>query len=279
MKAKASGEIRVLAVGDVVGRPGRRFLAGALPVLKAAYQYDVCVVNVENAAGGFGMMSDTYREFLGMEIDIMTSGNHIYDKKDAEGWMNDATRMLVPENWPPGSPGRGYGVYTVAGGVRLGVLNLIGRTFMRSYDCPFRAADRVLPELLEETPLVLVDFHAEATSEKGAMGWYLAGRASAVWGTHTHVPTADARILEGHTGYQTDLGMTGSYDSVIGMVKEPVIEGFLTQNRSRFEVAKDDPRLGGSIMDLDVATGKCTAIEGIFACAESLKQLKVAEQV
>lgn len=273
MQPKSENHLRILAVGDVIGRPGRRLLERMLPALKTRYQYDLSVVNVENAAGGFGMLEDTYREFLGMGVNIMTSGNHIYDKKGGETWMGDATRMLVPANWPPGAPGLGYNLFDCGGGQKLAVLNLIGRTFMRPYDCPFRAADEIVPQLQAVTPLILVDFHAEATSEKAALGWHLTGRISALWGTHTHVPTADARILDRHTGYQTDLGMTGAYDSVIGMTKEPVIEGFLSQNRLRFEVAKNDCRLGGCLLDLDRATGACVAIKSLFLAESELDQI------
>ncbi|CAM2006571.1 TIGR00282 family metallophosphoesterase [Acanthopleuribacter pedis] len=271
MQPNTENLLRVLAVGDVIGRPGRRLLERMLPRLKAHFSFDISVVNVENAAGGFGMLEDTYREFLGMGVDIMTSGNHIYDKKGGETWMDDATRMLVPANWPPGAPGLGYNLFDCGGGQKLAVMNLIGRTFMRPYDCPFRTADNLLPAIRELTPLILVDFHAEATSEKTALGWHLSKRISALWGTHTHVPTADARILDGHTGYQTDLGMTGAYDSVIGMIKEPVIEGFLSQNRLRFEVAKGDCRLGGCLLDLDRETGACVAIKNLFLTEDDLE--------
>lgn len=270
MREKAPGTIRVLAVGDIVGRPGRQFLKEAIPHLKQTWDWDALVVNVENAAGGFGMTPETYAEFRRMGIHCMTSGNHIFDKKGYEAWMSEAHLMIRPLNWPPGVPGEGSTVITLEGGVKLGVLNVIGRTFMKSYDCPFRAADARLDQLREETPLILVDFHAEATSEKMAMGHFCAGRASAVWGTHTHVPTADARVLGEHTGYITDLGMTGSYDSVIGMKKEPVIEGFLSLERTRFEVAKADPRLGGCVFDLEIETGKCIFTQGLFLGKEDL---------
>ncbi len=272
-KQKPDGCLRVLAVGDVIGRPGRKFLKKALPTLKAATSFDALVVNVENAAGGFGLTLEVYRELEHMGIDCMTSGNHIYDKKGYEDWMPWAPSLLRPENFPPDSPGKGFSLFDVAG-VKLGIVNLIGRTFMKPYGCPFRDADRVLTELRRETPLILVDFHGEATSEKGAMGWYLCGRASAVWGTHTHVPTADGRILDGFTGFQTDIGMTGPYDSVIGMKKEPVIEGFLSLNRTRFEVAKNDCRLGGCLLDLEKESGRCVALQGLFLSGEELAQIE-----
>lgn len=264
MREKPPGMIRVFAVGDVIGRPGRKVLRDSLPKLAPHYSWDMLVVNVENAAGGFGMTPDTYSEFRRMNIHSMTSGNHIYDKKGFETWMNEAHLMIRPDNWPPGSAGKGHMLVTLESGVKVGVINVMGRTFMKPYDCPFRAVDRLLDELRAETPIVLVDFHAEATSEKMAMAHYCTGRASAVWGTHTHVPTADGRVLGEHTGYITDLGMTGSYDSVIGMKKEPVIEGFLTLGRGRFEVAKDDPRIGGCLFDIDPDSGRCVQIQGVF---------------
>lgn len=265
--------IRVLAVGDVIGRPGRKFLRRALPILKRKYDFDALVVNVENAAGGFGMTPEVYQEFEKMGIDVMTSGNHIFDKKGTETWIDETEKLLRPENYPPGTAGRGCGVFQLPSGDRLGVLNIMGRTFMKPYDCPFRTVDEVLPRLKKETPLVLIDFHCEATSEKMALGWYASKRASAVWGTHTHVPTADARILDQYTGFQTDLGMTGPYNSVIGMLKEPVINGFVTLNRSRFEVAKDDPRLAGCLFDLDRQTGACIQLKSIFLDARQLDQI------
>lgn len=264
MNEKQDGCIRILAVGDVIGRPGRRFLEQILPDLKQVYGYDALVVNVENAAGGFGMTPEVYGEFERMGVDIMTSGNHIYDKKGYETWMDDAALMIRPENMPEGSVGKGSVVVTLEDGTRLGAINVIGRTFMKPYDCPFRAVNRKLDELKDEADIILVDFHAEATSEKMAMGHYVAGRASACWGTHTHVPTADGRVLANHTGYVTDLGMTGAYDSVIGMKKEPVIEGFITLERTRFEVAKEDPRLGGALFDIRKADGVCLAVQGLF---------------
>ncbi len=272
-----SEKIRILAVGDVIGRPGRRLLKKAAPILKRHFAYDALVVNVENAAGGFGMTPEVYREFLAMDVDIMTSGNHIYDKKGYASWFPDADRLLRPENFPPNSPGKGYDVFTLACGARLGVANLIGRVFMKTYDCPFRAADEIIPRIREQTPMILVDFHGEATSEKMGLGHYLSGRISAFWGTHTHVPTADARLLGKHTGYQTDLGMTGAYDSVIGMEKESVIEGFLTLNRSPFQVAKSDVRLGGSLIDLDPVSGRCLSIKGLFLSEPELDAIAAGE--
>jgi len=273
-----SERIRVLAVGDVIGRPGRKFLKNALPILKEKLEYDALVVNVENAAGGFGMTPEVYREFLAMDIHSMTSGNHIYDKKGYAEWFPNAPRLVRPLNFPPGSPGQGFQVVELPGGHKLVVLNLIARVFMKTYDCPFRAADAILPELREISPMIVVDFHGEATSEKMALGWHLTGRTSFVWGTHTHCPTADGRILKDFTGYQSDLGMTGPYDSVIGMVKEPVIKGFLTLERSPFTVAKHDIRLGACVFDLDPTTGRCLAMKSLFLSEKELGSVQPPEQ-
>lgn len=275
-KQKTDGALRVLAVGDIVGRPGRRFLKESLPILRDATQFDALVVNVENAAGGFGLTEDVYQELELLDIDCMTSGNHIFDKKGYEDWMDCAPSLLRPENFPQGSVGRGSTIVPLGNGLKLGVINIIGRTFMKPYDCPFRAVDEVLDEMRAETPLILVDFHAEATSEKMAMGWYVSRRASAFWGTHTHVPTNDFRVLENHTGFITDLGMTGPYDSVIGMEKTNVIEGFVTLGRARFDVAKKDPRLGGCLFDLDPETGRCLWLQGLFLGTDDMEQIKRA---
>jgi len=271
---KSSQSLRFLAVGDIVGRPGRRLLAQALPVFKTVFACDQLIVNVENAAGGFGMTRDIYREFLDLGVDVMTSGNNIFDKNDYPEWFPLAAKLLRPENFPPGTVGRGYDFFETAGGIKFAVINLIGRVFMKTYDCPFRAADRVLAEVSAETPIILVDFHAEATSEKEALAWYLSRRISAFWGTQTHVPTADARILDDFTGYITDLGMTGAHDSVIGMVKEPVINGFLTLERTRFDVARDDPRIGCCIFDIDIASGRCLAVRSFFLTPDQLGDIK-----
>ena len=273
LKPKTEGEIRVFAVGDVIGRPGRNILRTAIPILHKTYDWDALVVNVENAAGGFGLTPEVFAEFRKMPIDCMTSGNHIFDKKGYKEWMGDAPGLLRPLNLPSGSIGRGALTVTLNNGLQLGVINIMGRTFMKPYDCPFRAVDKAVAELRQQTPLILVDFHAEATSEKMAMGWHLTGRVSAVWGTHTHVPTADGRVLDKTTGYLSDLGMTGAYDSVIGMKKEPVIEGFQTLERTRFEVAKGDPRIAGCLFDIRPEDGHCTRVQGVFLSEEELADL------
>lgn len=270
---KPQQAMRFLALGDVIGRPGRKILSTALPILRRVTECDGVIVNVENAAGGFGVTPETYEEFLDMEIDVMTSGNHVFDKKGFEDWMDRAGRLLRPANFPAGTVGKGYDIFEIAGR-KVGVVNVMGRVFMKAFDCPFHAVDHAIEEIEKETHIIFVDIHAEATSEKNAMGWYCAGRVSGVWGTHTHVPTADARILDEFTGYQTDLGMTGPYNSVIGMAVDPVIEGFLSAYRNRFEPAKGDLRVGGCMYDIDPESGKCLGIQGFLLSEKELQRLQ-----
>jgi hypothetical protein len=207
---------------------------------------------------------DIARELFDLGADVITTGNHIWDKREILPHLDSFTALLRPANYPPGTPGRGSGVFSTAAGIQVGVLNLEGRVFMNNLDCPFRAADELVEELRRKTPIILVDFHAEATSEKVAMGCYLDGRVSAVVGTHTHVQTADERILPGGTAYLTDAGMTGSRDAVIGIRKELAIERFLTQLPVRFEVAKRDTVLCGALFDIDEQTGRAQAVRRIL---------------
>ncbi|PIE02511.1 MAG: TIGR00282 family metallophosphoesterase [Acidobacteria bacterium] len=262
--------VKVLSIGDVLGRPGRRIIREFLPAIKNKWELDCVVANIENAAGGFGITHKVYSELKRHGVDLMTSGNHIYDKPETRTWIDDTPDLIRPMNFPPGSPGQDQACFTTASGVVIKVINLIGRVFMKPYDCPFRAADNWFNGQ-EKDYITLVDFHAEATSEKQAMGWYLAERASAVWGTHTHVPTNDARILNQHTGFMTDLGMTGPYDSVIGMKIPAVLDGFLTLNRTRFEVASGDLRLGGCLFEFDSASRKCRSIQSVHLSYQDLK--------
>jgi len=256
--------LNLLFIGDVVGRPGRQALQRLLPRLVGRYEVDLVVANGENAAAGFGLTRDTMRELLDVGVDVLTTGNHVWDKREIIGQIDDFSQVLRPLNYPGDAPGRGSGIFRTNAGHKVGVLNLEGRVFMNALECPFRAADRALEELHRETRVVVVDFHAEATSEKVAMGHYLDGRASLVVGTHTHVPTADEMILPGGTAYQTDAGMTGSRDSVIGVRKELVIGKFLNQMPVRFEVAKKDPWLCGLLCRVEVATGRAVAVERIM---------------
>lgn len=256
--------MKILFVGDVVGRTGRNALSIRLGRLVDRHEVDLVVVNGENAAAGFGLTLDIVREFFDLGVDVITSGNHIWDKKEILEHLDREPRLLRPANYPPGLPGRGSGVYSTSAGIPVGVVNLEGRVFMNNLECPFRCADALIDDLRRQTPIILVDFHAEATSEKVAMGHYLDGRVSAVVGTHTHVQTADEQILSGGTAYLTDAGMTGSLDAVIGIRKELAIERFLTQLPVRFEVAKKDPVLCGVLFTVDEETGRAQAVQRIF---------------
>lgn len=253
--------MNILFVGDVVGKAGRQILAQRLPSLIDRHMVDLVVVNAENAAAGYGLTLSVMHELYRAGAQVLTSGNHIWDKKEILEILERDERLLRPHNYPAGQPGRGYGVYETACGLPVAVINLEGRVFMKNLDCPFRAADRILEELKGRTKVVLVDFHAEATSEKQALGHYLDGRVSAVVGTHTHVQTADEKILAGGSGYLTDVGMTGAQDAVIGNQKEPALERFLTQLPVRLEVAKKDPLLCAVLLTIDEQTGRCEAIE------------------
>ena len=261
--------IRILFVGDVVGKPGRRVLADLLPRLVDQHRVDYTIVNIENAAGGNGVTEKVFAEIDALPIDCFTTGNHVWDKKEVAGILEREPRLLRPHNYPAENPGRGVYVGATAAGVPVATLNLEGRIFMNPLDSPFQAADALLAELDREVKVVFLDFHAETTSEKQAMGWHLDGRVSAVVGTHTHVPTADERILPGGTAFLTDAGMTGPYESVIGVRADKVLPRFLLQVPSSFDVAKRDVRLAAVLVDVDEATGKATHIERLLLAAES----------
>jgi len=256
--------LKILFVGDIVGRPGRQALKRRLDHLVDRHQVDLVVANGENSAGGFGLTAEIARELFALGIHVLTSGNHIWDKKEAFDLLERESRVLRPANYPPGLAGYGSGVFSVPDGTPVAVVNLEGRVFMNNLDCPFRAADRLLEGLRDRAKVILVDFHAEASSEKIAFGHYLAGRVSAVVGTHTHVQTADERILGGGTAFITDVGMTGSLDSVIGIQKEIAVEKFLKQVPMRFEVAKKHPVLCAVLLDVDADNGCARSIERIF---------------
>lgn len=259
--------VNILFIGDIVGRPGREAVTRQLHRLVDRYRADLVIANGENAAGGFGVTEDTARDLFADGIHLLTSGNHIWDKRDSYGFIQKESRLLRPANYPEGSPGRGCTVIDTPGGIKVGVLNLEGRVFMNNLESPFLVADREIRKLSEETKVIFVDFHAEATSEKIALAWYLDGRVSAVVGTHTHVQTADERILPGGTAFLTDVGMTGGFESVIGIRKEEAIERFLTLLPTKFEVAKKDIRLNGVAVTVDENTGNATFIERISLVA------------
>jgi metallophosphoesterase (TIGR00282 family) len=257
--------MRLLFVGDVIGKPGRRAVQNLLPGLVDRHRADYVIVNVENSAGGFGVTPEVLGEFRDLPIDCFTTGNHVWDKKEVFDLLDREPRLLRPANYPDGNPGHGLYVGETAGGIQVATLNLEGRVFMHSLDSPFLVADRLLEGLdRKQVKVVFVDFHAEATSEKQALGFYLDGRVSAVVGTHTHVPTADERILPNGTAFQTDTGMTGPYESIIGMRADKVVRRFLMQTPAAFEVAKRDVRLAGAVIDVDEATGKARSIERLL---------------
>jgi len=246
-------------IGDIVGRPGRQAIHEFLPGLRQQYGLDLVIANAENVAGGFGLTVDTARELLNDGVNVLTSGNHIWAQKQIIPYLDGDMPILRPLNYPSGVSGRGY---LITG--KTMVVNLIGRTFMSNYDCPFRAMDKLLAELKSKPPVIIVDFHAEATSEKVALGRYLDGRVSAVLGTHTHVGTTDAQILPKGTAYVSDIGMTGPLDSVIGDDAEAAIERFLTRMPHRLSVGKGKIALNGILVKVDDDTGRALSIERIY---------------
>lgn len=256
--------MNLLFVGDIVGSAGRRAVADMLPQLIREEQIHLVVANAENAAGGFGLTPRIAEELFSMGLDVLTSGNHIWDKKEILEYLDRQPRLLRPANYPPGVPGRGVHIARAREGSQVAVINLQGRLHLPPTDCPFRKADEILAALDPGVKIRVVDFHAELTSEKMGMGWYLDGRVSAVIGTHTHVATADARILPGGTAYQTDVGMTGSYDSVIGMDKEIALRRLLTSTPVRLEAARSKVELHGLIVRMDHATGRALEIRRVF---------------
>ncbi|MDR1917360.1 MAG: TIGR00282 family metallophosphoesterase [Synergistaceae bacterium] len=253
--------MRILFVGDIFGRPGRSILKEKLPELRSTEgPFDFIIVNCENAAAGFGMTERLMDELFAEGVDIMTSGNHIWDKKEFVPVLDRESRMLRPANYPPGSPGLGWGIYEKHGG-KLGVINLQGRAFMPPIDCPFRRTDAILEEM--NASVILVDFHAEATAEKIALGRYLDGRVSALVGTHTHVQTADESIMPGGTAYITDVGMTGGQGGVIGNSFDSVLPKFLYSIPAKFEVEESMPKLHGVVIDIEDETGRAFDIKRI----------------
>ncbi len=249
----------ILAIGDIVGSPGRRVVNKLLASLRQAYGFDLVIANAENAAGGFGVTPDTAQELLDAGVDVLTSGNHIWAQKEIFPYLDSEMPIVRPLNYPPGVPGRGY---INKNGVL--VVNLIGRTFMGSFDCPFRAMDQLLAELKPKPAIIIVDFHAEATSEKMAMGRYLDGRVSAILGTHTHVGTTDAQVLPQGSAYVTDIGMAGPIDAIIGDDVESVLQRFLTAMPHRLSVGRGKTMLNAVLVRVDDQTGKASSIERVY---------------
>ena len=255
--------MKILFIGDIVGKAGRLAIEGVLEKAVSGNQIEFVIANGENAAGGMGITPTIAIEMLDQGVDVLTSGNHIWAKKEIVPFLDEELRILRPANYPPKVPGRGSGIFHLRNGQKVGVLNLEGRVFMKHLDCPFRVGEKEIELLRKETPVILVDFHAEATSEKMAMGWFLDGRVSAVLGTHTHVQTSDERILDEGTAYITDVGMTGPLDSVIGIRKEIALERLLTQIPWKFDVAKEAIELQGVVVDIDAKTGRSESIQRI----------------
>jgi hypothetical protein len=252
--------MNILFIGDIVGSPGREAMKQLLPELKKEYNLDFVIANAENAAGGSGITPRVAEELFGLGINVLTSGDHIWKRREAFELINNEERILRPANFPAVAPGRGWGLFKAKDNFKVGVINVNGRVFMEALECPFRVSRQLQEDLSKETKIIVVDIHAEATSEKIALGWYLDGKVSAVLGTHTHIQTADERILPGGTAYITDVGMTGPMDSVIGRRIEDVLERFLTAVPTRFEVAKDNIQLHGAVLDIDEQTGKASSI-------------------
>ncbi len=260
--------MNLLFIGDVIGRPGRAAIKTRLPAIISRYQVDFSIANAENAAGGLGVTQTVAEELLAAGVDVLTTGNHVWKHREFAEFAQSEHRIVRPANYPPGAPGRGAELFQTAHSGPVAVFNLVGRVFMEPLDCPFRAADREIEALRGKTNLVVVDIHAEATSEKSALGWYLDGRVSAAIGTHTHVQTADERVLPGGTAYITDVGMTGPRDSVIGIRSEPVIERFVTGLPTRFEVATGPVILNAVVVRIDAETGTARSIERVIELIE-----------
>lgn len=253
--------MKLLFIGDIYASPGRRIVAQYLNEIVSREKIALVIANAENSAGGFGITPSIAEELFSLGVDALTTGNHIWDKKEVYEYFPREPRLLRPANYPEELPGKGLYIAKARNGVAVAVMNLQGRTYMPATDCPFHKIDRMLKEIPDEVKVRFVDFHAEVTSEKVSMGWHLNGRVSAIVGTHTHIPTADERILSGGTAYQTDVGMTGAYDSVIGAEKQLAMKRFLTGTPVRLETAKGDVELHATIVSVDEATGRATAIQ------------------
>ena len=255
------GCVKILFVGDVYAKAGRRAASLWIPRLMEERGVDFCIVNGENSAGGFGITEKIARKFHAYGADVITTGNHVWDQKESVTYVRAGDRILRPANYPDEAGGIGAGVFLSRGGIPVGVVNLQGRTHMLDLDCPFRLGEKLVETLRAQTPIIVIDFHAEATSEKIAMGWFMDGKVSAVLGTHTHVQTADERVLPNGTAYITDAGMTGPHDSVIGAEKDPAVQRFLDRMPVRFEPATGNVKLCGVLIDVDESTGRARNVE------------------
>jgi metallophosphoesterase (TIGR00282 family) len=265
--------LKILFIGDVVGSPGRRIVAQVLPRLILRWDLGLVVCNAENAAGGSGLTVKCYEELLDAGVDVFTMGDHVYRKDEIFGLFERTDRLLRPANFPPDSPGEESVIVEAKDGTPAAVFSLLGRTYMRPVDCPFRAADRLLDRLSASARVIMVDIHAEATSDKQLLGRYLDGRVSAVLGTHTHVATADEQILAGGTAYQTDVGMTGPHDSILGRRYDRVLPSTLTFVPHYYDVATGDPRLNGALVEVEPATGRATGIRRVTINQEDAQRL------
>jgi len=260
--------MKILFIGDIIGKCGRKIAEACIPPISREYLPDIIIANGENSAHGYGITEKVYKELMDMGIDLVTMGNHMWDKKEISKTIENFPNMVRPANYPDIVPGKTF-IILEKRGVKVALTNLLGRTFMPPMDCPFQAIEKLLPNIKKETNIIIVDVHAEATSEKCALGWFLDGKVSAVVGTHTHVMTADERILPQGTGYITDLGMVGCMDSIIGMNKDQILRRFITQMHDKFEPAEGGPGLFNAVfLEIDPASGKTTAIKRITRVIE-----------
>jgi 2',3'-cyclic-nucleotide 2'-phosphodiesterase len=252
--------MKILFIGDIVGKPGREAVERLVPAMRKECGIDFVIANAENSSGGSGITAETAGELFNASVDVLTSGDHIWKRKEIFELIRSEPKIIRPINYPPGAPGYGSGIFQTAGGVKVGVINALGRVFLEPLECPFRTVRAAVEQIRKETSVILVDIHAEATSEKIALGWYLDGDVSAVVGTHTHVQTADERVLPKGTAYITDAGMVGPFDSVLGRRVENVLERFLSSVPVRFEVASENVQMHGVIIDIDERTGTARSI-------------------
>ncbi len=263
--------MRILFIGDVVGNPGRKVLREIIPKIKAEKKHDFCIANAENAAGGSGLTYSTVKEIFLSGVDVITTGNHVWSKREVLNFIESEQSVLRPANYPPELPGKGSVIMQAGrnGGIQIGILNVMGRVYMDSIDCPFRTALKETEYLRSFTNIIIVDMHAEATSEKNALAWYLDGKVSCVIGTHTHIQTADERILPMGTGYITDAGMTGPHDGILGVDKDIILDKFLKHMPVKFEVAKGRTQFNGLLVDINESTGRTTRLERLSCVMEA----------